>query len=93
MIGATSKAPECLRNQKNRTTRDDSDNTLTKTIREHIDDAPSNTFVTVPTHPVLSKDAASAHAVRQDQVNRIRAEAEELRNSLRSFVAAEKKTS
>lgn len=93
VIGATSKAPECLRNQRNRTTRDEEDNTLTKTIREHINDAPGNTFVTVTSRPSLSKDAASTPASRHTQVNRIRAEAEELRNSLRSFVAAEKKTS
>ena len=93
VIGATSKAPECLRNQKNRTVKDERDNTLTKTVREHIDGAPSNTFVTVLSKPVLSKDVANARVDRQDQVERIRAEAEELRNSLRSFVAAEKKTS
>ncbi len=93
VIGATSKAPECLRNQKNRTVKDERDNTLTKTVREHIDSAPGNTFVTVLSKPVLSKDAANARVDRQEQVDRIRAEAEELRNSLRSFVAAEKKTS
>lgn len=93
VIGATSKAPECLRNQKNRTVKDERDNTLTKTVREHIDGAPSNTFVTVLSKPVLSKDVANARVDRQEQVDRIRAEAEELRNSLRSFVAAEKKTS
>jgi len=93
VIGASSKAPECLRNVRNRTTRDEEDNTLTKTVREHIDSAPSNTFVTVQDRPILSKDAASTPVTRHDQVTRIRAEAEELRNSLRSFVAAEKKTS
>ncbi len=93
VIGATSKAPECLRNVRNRTTRDEGDNTLTKTVREHIDDAPSNTFVTVMANPVLSKDVASAPTIRHGQVSRIRADAEELRNSLRSFVAVEKKTS
>ncbi len=93
VIGATSKAPECLRNARNRTTRDEEDNTLTKTVREHVDNAPGNTFVTVLSTPVLSKDAASVHSERHGQVTRIRAEAEELRNSLRSFVAAEKKTS
>ena len=92
VIGATSKAPECLRNVRNRTTRDEEDNTLTKTVREHVDDAPGNTFTTVLSRPVLSKDAASV-SDRHEQVTRIRAEAEELRNSLRSFVAAEKKTS
>jgi len=92
VIGATSKAPECLRNVRNRTTRDEEDNTLTKTVREHVDDAPGNTFTTVLSRPILSKDAASV-SDRHEQVTRIRAEAEELRNSLRSFVAAEKKTS
>ncbi len=33
VIGASSKAPECLRNARNRTTRDEEDNTLTKTLR------------------------------------------------------------
>ncbi len=92
VIGATSKAPECLRNQRNRTTRDEADNTLTKTLREHVDQGPGNTFVTVLSHPLLSKDAASINVKRQGQISRIRAEAEELRNSLRTFVAAEKKT-
>ncbi len=92
VIGATSKAPECLRNVRNRTVRDESDDALTKTIREVVDGSPGNTFQTILQRPVLSKDAASTSS-RQEQVTRIRAEAEELRNSLRSFVTVEKKTS
>ena len=92
VIGATAKAPECLRNQRNRTTRDEADNTLTKTLREHVDQGPGNTFTTVLPHPLLSKDVASINVKRQSQISRIRAEAESLRNSLRTFVAAEKKT-
>jgi hypothetical protein len=100
VIGASAKAPECLRNQRNRTTRDESDNTLTKTVREHLDDAPSNTFTTVLHRPaVVNKADASLPRTaeeRAEQIARIRAGAEELKslsNSLRSFVAAEKKTS
>ena len=92
VIGATAKAPECLRNVKNRTVKDEIDDTLTKTTREIIDNSPSNTFQTVVHQPaVVDKVAASED--RSVQVSRIRAEAEELRNSLRSFVAVEKKTS
>jgi hypothetical protein len=39
VIGATAKAPECLRNQKNSVTKDPEDTTITKTVREHVDDA------------------------------------------------------
>jgi hypothetical protein len=92
VIGATAKAPECLRNQKNRTTRDEGDNTLTKTVREHLDGGPGNTFMTVPTQPTLSRDAASTDD-RLEQSARLRQQAQNLRNSLREFVAAEKKTS
>ena len=86
VIGATAKAPECLRNQRNRTTRDEDDNTLTKTIREHVDSAPSNTFTTTPQRPTLT-DAASTEA------SALREQVRTLRNSLREYVASEKKTS
>ena len=91
VIGASAKAPECLRNIRNRTVRDEEDNTLTKTIREHVDDAPGNTFTTVLQRPVLSKDAASEDVKVQNE--RIIAEAKSLRASLRDFISAEKKTS
>ena len=95
VIGASAKAPECLRNAKNRTIKDDRDNTLTKTIREQVDDAPSNTFTTVLGRPTLVKAGVSAPKTVEEknaQVTRIRVEAEELRNSLRAFVTSEKKT-
>jgi hypothetical protein len=91
VIGATAKAPECLRNVRNRTTRDEADNTLTKTVREHVSQGPANTFTTILSRPPLGENASSED--RKGQVSRIRAEAEALRNSLRSFVAAKKKTS
>jgi hypothetical protein len=93
VIGATAKAPECLRNQKNRTVKDPRDNTLTKTIDEHIQQGPGNTFVTVLPEPILSTDVMAVKQERGAQIARIREGAQELRNSLRSFVAAEKKTS
>ncbi len=91
VIGASAKAPECLRNVRNRTTRDERDNTLTKTVREHVDDAPSNTFTTV-LQPTLTTSASLQE--RKNQISRIRESAEELRSTLRDFVvSAEKKTS
>ncbi len=91
VIGASSKAPECLRNSRNRTTRDERDNTLTKTIREHVDSAPSNTFTTVLQRPVLTTSASLQE--RKEQIGRIKERAQELRSSLRGFiVSAEKKT-
>ncbi len=92
VIGATAKAPECLRNVRNRTVRDESDDALTKTVREIVENGPANTFQTVVHQPAVVNQA-SATADRSEQVSRIRAEAEELRNSLRSFVTVEKKTS
>ncbi|KKL00327.1 hypothetical protein LCGC14_2628820, partial [marine sediment metagenome] len=91
VIGASAKAPECLRNARNRTVRDEEDNTLTKTIREHIDQGPGNTNVTALSRPVLSKDVASEDVKVQNE--RIIAEAKSLRASLRDFISAEKKTS
>ncbi len=91
VIGASAKAPECLRNTRNRTTRDERDNTLTKTVREHVDGAPSNTFTTV-LQPTLTTSASLQE--RKEQIGRIKERAQELRSSLRSFiVSAEKKTS
>jgi len=91
VIGASAKAPECLRNSRNRTVRDEEDNTLTKTIREHVDQGPGNTNVTTLSRPILSKDAASEDVKVQNE--RIIAEAQSLRASLRDFISAEKKTS
>jgi hypothetical protein len=91
VIGATAKAPECLRNARNRTIRDDQDNTLTKIHPEYMDGTPRNTFVTVPlpdgipTYSVASVDV-------KEQNERIITEARTLRASLRDFVSAEKKT-
>jgi len=91
VIGASAKAPECLRNVRNRTVRDEEDNTLTKTIREHVNDAPGNTFTTVLQRPVLSKDVANQDVKVQNE--RIISQARKLRASLRDYVSAEKKTS
>ncbi len=91
VIGASAKAPECLRNARNRTVRDEEDNTLTKTIREHINQGAGNTNVTTLSRPVLSKDAASEDVKVQNE--RIIAEAKSLRASLREFISVEKKTS
>ncbi len=96
VIGATAKAPECLRNQRNAVTKDPDDTTITKTIREHVDNAPGNTFTTVLTKPVMTKDAAgtSPLATRAEQISHIREEAQSLRNSLREFeIETEKKNS
>jgi len=78
VIGASAKAAECLRNQKNRTTR------------EKIASLPGTTAVV----DNVSEAVPMTVEERGEQVSRIRAEAEELRNSLRSFVLdTEKKTS
>jgi hypothetical protein len=97
VIGATAKAPECLRNAKNRTVRDNEDNTLTKIHPEYMNGKPANTFVTVPlpdgipTYVVASDAQLSA---RQEQIGRLREEAQSLRNSLREFcIKDEKKNS
>lgn len=90
VIGASAKAPECLRNQRNSVTRDPKDTTLNKTIREHVEDVPNNTFTTT-----LNEQTASGSLNdRKEQIVRLREEAQSLRNSLRDFVvAAEKKSS
>lgn len=91
VIGASAKAPECLRNVRNRTVREDRDNTLTKTIREHVENAPGNTFTTVLQRPALTASASLQE--RKEQISRIKESAQSLRNSLREFVvASEKKT-
>ena len=82
VIGASAKAPECLRNQRNSFTKDPVDSTFTRTLKEHLDAAPSNTFTTV-----LQRGSED-----QERASRLRADAKALRDSLREFVAAEKKT-
>ena len=65
VIGATAKAPECLRNRRNSVTRAPEDTTITKTIREHVDDGPSNTFTTVLTRPlVVASEDSRTHSAR-----------------------------
>jgi hypothetical protein len=93
VIGATAKAPECLRNQKNSVTKDPGDTTITKTIREHLDVTPGNTFTTVLGKPAMAKDTAATEplSVRQDQISRLREEAQSLRNSLKDFDFADGK--
>jgi len=86
VIGASAKAPECLRNARNRTVRDEGDDTLTKTVREHVDQGPGNTFTTTLQRNFASEDV-------KEQNERIIADARSLRDSLRDFVSAEKKTS
>lgn len=88
VIGASAKAPECLRNVKNRTIRDADDNTLTTTLREHINKGPGNTFVTIPFQPAMGTEAAeSLNSIteRSEQITRLRDQAQSLRNSLREF--------
>lgn len=92
VIGASAKAPECLRNQKNRTVREEDRNTLTRTLREHIDSAPSNTFITNPPQSILSSRVEELTAERTEQRERLLSKSRELRASLRDFVSAEKKT-
>ncbi len=91
VIGATAKAPECLRNQRNSVTKNPEDTTITKSIREHVNDAPGNTFTTVLTKQITSKGSLAARA---EQITRLREEAQSLRNSLREFkIETEKKNS
>jgi hypothetical protein len=93
VIGATAKAPECLRNQRNAVTKDPEDTTITKTVREHVDNAPGNTFTTVLTRPVATASATPL-AARTEQISRLREEAQSLRNSLREYeIETEKKNS
>ncbi len=89
VIGATAKAPECLRNQRNRTTKDEADNTLTKTVREHLKNTPGNTYTTTLHQPV----AVASEADRKLANDRLRAQAAELQDTLREYVLAQKKTS
>ncbi len=91
VIGATAKAPECLRNQRNSVTKNSEDTTITKSIREHVNDAPGNTFTTILTKQITSKGSLAARA---EQITRLREEAQSLRNSLREFkIETEKKNS
>jgi hypothetical protein len=90
VIGASAKAPECLRNQRGRTTRDERDDNLTKTVREHVEDAPSNTFTTV-LQPTLTTSASLQE--RNEQIAKLKESALALKSSLREFISAEKKTS
>jgi len=91
VIGASAKAPECLRNVRNSITKSPDDTTITKTIREHLE-KPNNEFTTVLQFPVLTHNASVKLDERKEELARIKANAESLRNSLRSFVASEKKT-
>lgn len=91
VIGASAKAPECLRNQRNRTTRDDADNTLTKTVREHLETTPGNTYTTVLTRPPVVETAFMQE--RKQKIDSLRSEAENFLHTLREYVAAQKKTS
>lgn len=97
VIGASAKAPECLRNQRNSVTRDPEDTTITKTVREHVDDGPGNTFTTTPQNqwtPSSARAGTAPLAERQEQISRLREEAQSLRNSLREFeMETEKKSS
>ncbi len=89
VIGASAKAPECLRNVRNRTVRDEDDNALTKTIRELVNGSPGNTFQTT----ISYGSKASSAPEHQEKVARLRKDAEDLRNSLRAYITkAEKKT-
>jgi hypothetical protein len=90
VIGASAKAPECLRNARNRTVRDERDDTLTKTVREHVEQGPGNTFTTTLVQPVATE---SASVDVKEQNERIIAQARDLRATLRDFISAEKKTS
>jgi hypothetical protein len=85
VIGATAKAPECLRNQRNAVTKDSKDTTITKTVRDHLNDAPSNTFATVLSRPILS----TMSSARNEQIARLVKGTEELRNSLREYTGTQ----
>jgi hypothetical protein len=91
VIGATAKAPECLRNVRNRTVRDEQDDALTKTVREIVENGPANTFQTVVHQPAVVNQASASLDVKE-QNERILSKARELRASLKDFVSAEKKT-
>ena len=89
VIGASAKAPECLRNVRNRTTRDETDNTLTKTVREHVDGSPGNTFTTTLQPTVTFAKLKS----RNEDIARLREQTRDFRNSLDEYVVnSEKKT-
>lgn len=87
VIGASAKAPECLRNQRNSVTKDPADSTITRTLREHLDNAPSNTNTTV-------LQSGSVGSMGKEQIAKMREDTKALRDSLREYVlSAEKKTS
>ncbi len=88
VLGATAKAPECLRNQRNQVTKDQEDTTITKTVREHVDDGPGNTFTTVLSKPAVVNKVSA----RSDQIARLLKGAEDLRSSLRDYVAPGEKS-
>lgn len=100
VIGASAKAPECLRNQRNSVTKRPEDTTITKTVREHVDHGPGNTFTTVlapqftpasPSHQELQSRGSEESKQRAAD---LRSQARSLRDSLREYVlSAEKKTS
>jgi hypothetical protein len=97
VIGATAKAPECLRNQRNSVTKNPEETTITKTVREHVNDAPGNSFTTTLITPYVNSDEKASTeplAARAEQISRLREEAQSLRNSLREFeIDTEKKNS
>ncbi|MCI0527722.1 MAG: hypothetical protein L0Y56_09805, partial [Nitrospira sp.] len=93
VIGASAKAPECLRNQRNSVTKNPNDTTINKTTREHLAPGPGNTFTTTLAPQSTPVAPELANEDRRTRTARLRSEAEELRNSLREFIAAEKKTS
>jgi hypothetical protein len=96
VIGASAKAPECLRNQRNSVTKNPNDTTLNKTVREHLAPGPGNTFTTTlgpQINPISPVHASVNPEDRRTQTANLRTQALELRNSLREFIAAEKKTS
>ena len=71
-------------------TKDPKDTTIDKSIREHLEDGPGNTFTTILHRPVVTASLDD----RKEQITRIREEAQSLRNSLREYtLEAEKKTS
>lgn len=88
VIGASAKAPECLRNVRNRTTRDEDDNALTRTIRELVEAGPGNTNQTVVSQPL---NVTQASLDRQGKISKLREDAESLRNSMRSYLIEDSK--
>lgn len=92
VIGASAKAPECLRNKYNRTVRDPADNTLTRTIREHLDSGPGNSLTFNPQTEIL-EESPKMTAATNDELSKLRSESASLLKELREFTASQKKTS